>query len=411
MATKIYFRRGTLTEVQGIIPEEGEPVWAKDEKRLYLGDGTTSGGIFVGGDGVGVDSLNALIGAITISGGAGIAVSVSGQYVVITEEAGGLDVDSLNALTGIVTISGVGIVSVTEDGQKIVISGQDVPDVDSLNALTGAVTVQGAGLVTVTEDGQNIIVSGEDPADVSSLNGLVDDVTISGAGSVAVTENGQVIVVSGAGDGTYVDSINGLQGDVVISGVGGVDVTISGQFILVSGGGVAVSGATVFTELDDVPPAYTSAHRIVTVNPTATGLEFVKAMSVEEILTSDHDYAGLVCSGVAGEGLDFGDSIIYGSDSKWVKSIANVETRVDGHLGLAVTSGITDEQVTILLLGYIRDDSWSYNPASGLFIDTLSGALTEIIPSGSGDYVRRVGYVHQASIVWFNPDGTVIKRS
>jgi hypothetical protein len=41
-------RRGTAAEVAAITPEVGEPVWATDTKRLYVGDGSVTGGMPVG---------------------------------------------------------------------------------------------------------------------------------------------------------------------------------------------------------------------------------------------------------------------------------------------------------------------------------------------------------------------------
>ena len=41
-------RRGTAAEVAAITPLEGEPVWATDTKKLYVGDGSTAGGILAG---------------------------------------------------------------------------------------------------------------------------------------------------------------------------------------------------------------------------------------------------------------------------------------------------------------------------------------------------------------------------
>ncbi len=444
MATKIYFRRGTLAQVQGIVPEDGEPVWATDEKRVYVGDGTTSGGIFVGGSGVGVDTLNSLFGAITLSGGSGITVSVSGQYIIIEEEAGGLNVDSLNGLTGVVTVSGVGIVSVTEDGQKIVVSGQDLLDVDTLNGLSGAVTISGAGVVTVTEDGQNIVVSGEDVADVDSINTLQGDVTISGvggiavsedgqkivisgategsdvdslnaltgvitisgAGGVTVTENGQVIVVSGADAGTYVDSLNGLQGDVVISGVGGTEVTTSGQTILISGGGSSIGE---FTDLTDTPANYSgSKHKIVTVNEGETALEFAKTIMLHHELT-DQDYSGLVTSGIAGETLVFGDHVVLNNSEEWIKTIATTENQTRGHVGIVVVSGASGAEIGLLLMGYIRDDSWEFTTGSAIYISTTSGLLTNTRPTTGGQFVRVVGFAKNANSIWYSPDNTYIE--
>jgi len=293
MATKIYFRRGTRPQIEVIVPEQGEPVWATDLKRLYMGDGTTSGGIFVGGESVGVDTLNDLFGAITISGAGEVVVSVVGQVITI--------------------------------------SGQT--DVDTINELIGAVTISGKGTVSVTEEGQIVVISG------------------------------------------------------------------------------ATSEVNQFTELTDTPSSYTgSAKKIVTVNAGETGLEFAKTINIESELTSDHDYSGLVCSGIAGETLAFGESVYYASDGRWKRTIATVEEQVAGHLALVVASGIEDGSITLLTLGFIRDDDWNWDTSSGLWLATTSGDLTESIPSVSGEFVVKAGWAHAANIVWFKPDTTVIER-
>lgn len=146
MATKIYLRRGTQAEILAIVPEMGEPVWATDTGDLYVGDGATSGGIWIAGPGV--QQINGLENAVTLSGGSGIMVTVSGQYLIIDEEAGGLDVDSLNALTGDVVLVGTGNVNITKLGQNILISGMlhaathtdgtdDIQDADADGATKG----------------------------------------------------------------------------------------------------------------------------------------------------------------------------------------------------------------------------------------------------------------------------------
>lgn len=161
MATRIYLRRGIRSLLLGVVPESGEPVWATDTRELYVGDGVTSGGIWIAGPGV----------------------------------------QTLNGLENAVVISGAGLVEVTEQGQVIIVSGEDLLDVDSLNGLTGDVTISGLGSVTVYEDGQVILVSGEasGAGGVESLNELTGDIDIVGAGTVTVTEDGQLIVISGAG--------------------------------------------------------------------------------------------------------------------------------------------------------------------------------------------------------------------
>jgi hypothetical protein len=46
-AAALQFRQGTDVERQGITPANGEPIWTTDCKKLYIGDGSTCGGIFM----------------------------------------------------------------------------------------------------------------------------------------------------------------------------------------------------------------------------------------------------------------------------------------------------------------------------------------------------------------------------
>ena len=62
-------RRGTNAERQLITPAQGELIYTTDTKALYIGDGTTAGGIIVQGAGGGASSLNDLsdvnVGSVT----------------------------------------------------------------------------------------------------------------------------------------------------------------------------------------------------------------------------------------------------------------------------------------------------------------------------------------------------------
>jgi hypothetical protein len=47
----LQFRRGTNANRTSITPAQGEPLYTTDTKALYIGDGTTAGGVAVGGGG------------------------------------------------------------------------------------------------------------------------------------------------------------------------------------------------------------------------------------------------------------------------------------------------------------------------------------------------------------------------
>ena len=46
----LQFRRGTETDRLSIVPLEGEPIWQMNDNTLWVGDGSTAGGIAVAGD-------------------------------------------------------------------------------------------------------------------------------------------------------------------------------------------------------------------------------------------------------------------------------------------------------------------------------------------------------------------------
>jgi len=122
----LQIRRGTNSERTAKTFASGEPVWTTDSKKLYVGDGTTQGGIAVGGvTGIVAGSnisVNTSTGEVTISSTAvgGVTSIIAGSNI------------SVNTSTGAVTISSTAVGGVTS-----IIAGQNV----SVNTSTGAVTV------------------------------------------------------------------------------------------------------------------------------------------------------------------------------------------------------------------------------------------------------------------------------
>jgi len=77
-AATLQFRRGTDVDRQGITPAEGEPIWATDTCELWVGDGTTPGGIAAGNQNS-VLVRGSCAGSIIPSGGS--VLNNSGNYV------------------------------------------------------------------------------------------------------------------------------------------------------------------------------------------------------------------------------------------------------------------------------------------------------------------------------------------
>ena len=78
---------------------------------------------------------------------------------------------------------------------------------------------------------------------------------------------------------------------------------------------------------------------------------------------------------------------------------------------LAVALGSNSGTSGMLLQGLFRKASHGFSAGAPLYVSTTSGAFTTTAPSGSGDYVRVVGYVVDSNIIYFNPSGTWVQVS
>ena len=98
MSQKIQIRRGVEAQRALITPDVGELLYTTDNKEVYVGDGTTAGGLFIGSGG-GIGFVQKFRGTQAIASGAdsvtvtGLALpSVPAQVLVTTRKlTGGLN--------------------------------------------------------------------------------------------------------------------------------------------------------------------------------------------------------------------------------------------------------------------------------------------------------------------------------
>jgi hypothetical protein len=76
MSQKIQIRRGVEAQRASITPDAGELLFTTDNKQIFIGDGATAGGLFVGG-GSSVGYVQKIRGTQAIASGAD-SVTVSG---------------------------------------------------------------------------------------------------------------------------------------------------------------------------------------------------------------------------------------------------------------------------------------------------------------------------------------------
>jgi len=101
--------------------------------------------------------------------------------------------------------------------------------------------------------------------------------------------------------------------------------------------------------------------------------------------------------------------VVYGANSMgsltWTATDADTGTK--NILGLALGTSPTSDG--ILLNGIYHSASHGFTVGLPLYISTTGGEMTTTAPSGSGDYVRVVGYAIDANHIYFCPDNTWVE--
>ncbi len=104
----------------------------------------------------------------------------------------------------------------------------------------------------------------------------------------------------------------------------------------------------------------------------------------------------------AGENLTSGSVCQLRSDTKFWKAVASGETFTKGLLGLSLTNISANATGSFIIQGNYSTEGLT--TSSTYYLSTLtSGAITSIVPSGSGNQVRIIGYALSSSSLYFKP--------
>lgn len=101
-----------------------------------------------------------------------------------------------------------------------------------------------------------------------------------------------------------------------------------------------------------------------------------------------------------------GALLFLASDGHYEEADADAAATMPG-TAIALEAGTGTKNV--LLMGFFRDDSFTWTPGEFLYVGETAGAIVSTAPSDAGDQVQRIGIAYSAEIVYFKPDLTVIE--
>ena len=126
---------------------------------------------------------------------------------------------------------------------------------------------------------------------------------------------------------------------------------------------------------------------------------------------ADHTYTGLTAQMLAGGAISAFDLVcVHTVTGEVVEADASAyaTARVIGIAPAAISDTATG---TVLLHGFIRDDTWGWTTGSTLYASETAGAMTHTAPTTDGAFVQVVGVALEPDVVYINPSMDVIEHA
>ena len=157
------------------------------------------------------------------------------------------------------------------------------------------------------------------------------------------------------------------------------------------------------------------ANDVTTGTVTSAGFVLADAanvsISVPLLANADHTTSGITAEMLAGGAIAAFDLVcVHDTTQEVVEADASAyaTARVIGIAPAAISDAATG---TILLQGFIRDDTWTWTTGSPLYLSETAGAMTHTAPTTDGAFVQVVGVALSPDVVYFNPSMDVIEHA
>ena len=148
---------------------------------------------------------------------------------------------------------------------------------------------------------------------------------------------------------------------------------------------------------------------------TAAGFTLADAANVSIgvplLANADHTTTGITAQMLAGGAIAAFDLVCIHSTTQEVveaDASAAATSRVIGIAPAAISDTATG---TVLLQGFVRDDTWTWTTGSPLYLSETAGAMTHTAPTTSGAFVQVVGVALSPDVVYINPSIDVIEHA
>jgi hypothetical protein len=238
-----------------------------------------------------------------------------------------------------------------------------------------------------------------------------DNSILGGTGNSITTDTATRYNIIGAGENNAIDTTTGLGQtyyNAILAGKGnGIVRGVTGSIIL-GGTNNAVSHSNAFIAGTEIT---SERENVLSVN----NLSYYAYNNLTTNL-SDGEFAGEIVY-FGSESVIEGGLYVWNVDAGggfWRVCDADLESRTKGMLAIACGTG-TSNVVGMMVRGFGRSSARYSNlgvtPGVPLYNNPSGSWISDNPPSGSGQFVRVVGYLvdDDVDLIYFNPDGTWVE--
>jgi hypothetical protein len=382
----------------------------KSEEDAIVADDVIASIEMAAGDSDGTDGATVAAGIHAIAEGT-FAADANATKLVFTT---GVSETAASSATAKMTLSSAGLLTIADD---FMIKDGGTIGVASAN---DAMTISSAGIVTfkddiLIKDGGTIGNASVGAVMTLASTGIVtfaDDIIIKDGGTIGVASTVDAMTVSSAGIVTFKD-------DIVIKDGGTIGVSSANDAMTISSAGIVTfKDDILIKDGGTIGVASTAAAITIAADGDVTisgniALGDAKSLDISTPLLAgtDHTVTGMTAQMLAGAAISAFDLVcIHTTTSEVVRADASAlaTARAIGIAPAAISDTATG---TVLLHGFVRDDTFNFTPGSTLFLSETTGQMTHTAPSTDGAFVQIVGTALSPDVVYINPSMDHIERA
>ena len=143
---------------------------------------------------------------------------------------------------------------------------------------------------------------------------------------------------------------------------------------------------------------------------TGTHVYLEQAPLYDGAWPADDVMSGLFFEGEVGEDITAFQTVYQKSDGKLYKSDMDAASTMPV-VGMAKANVSKGNIGAFLLMGWVRNNSWTWTAPNKLYASGTAGGMTATCPSGVGDVVQIVAQAFTSGIILFNPQAMGFVKS